>query len=89
MTDPNTERRISLLERDNADMRTALEAVGYYDENGDYWHIENLKVAAASALRFLRNQDGAGFGTTKMEGSEFYMWASCIASELHDALGEG
>lgn len=45
-----------------------------------------LHVAAASALRFLRNQDGAGFGTTKMEGSEFYMWASCIASDLDSAL---
>lgn len=44
--------------------------------------------ALQSARRFLRNQDGAGFGTTKMEGSDFYMWASTIASEIDAALGE-
>ena len=48
--------------------------------------VERLQVAADCARRFLRNQDGAGFGTTKMEGGEFYMWASCIASQLDEAL---
>lgn len=46
-----------------------------------------LIFAAQSVLRFLRNQDGAGFGTTKMEGSEFHMWASTLANDLQEALG--
>lgn len=49
---------------------------------------DKMKVALDCARRFLRNQDGAGFGTTKMEGGEFFMWASTIASQIDEALGD-
>lgn len=47
---------------------------------------EGLRTAVIDAVRFLSNDDGAGFGTTKMEDTDFFMAAFNLEQRLRNEL---
>lgn len=47
-----------------------------------------LLEAARKAEALLGQRDGNGFGTTKMDGSQFYIAAEAIRAELANALAK-
>ncbi len=48
-----------------------------------------LREALEAAQAFLTNKDGAGFGTTRMEGSQFYHDAEAVERKISTALARG